>query len=217
MTSCDITPGGRRRTFWTTQPSACGKEKDCGDECGRPGLSAVVPTCDSPSCPCCGQLTDSDGSLTAGEAFNGVATTVCTKSPCEHPRTIANNDYVRSLALNMLMTDARKTDRTCGYRPGAMNGHWSESYITNGGPIGTELRYAPTERSIADSVNTIKAYITATMQKLITYGVALSVEVTAVYKGGNKMAVNIVFTGRSGEKSNVGISGTRMANSWAWD
>lgn len=45
---CAELVGDRRRLFWATQPHACGSLKNCGQECGTPGL-AIVPKGDGAS------------------------------------------------------------------------------------------------------------------------------------------------------------------------
>lgn len=179
---------GRRRIFWSTQPDACGVRPGCVSECGSAGLTLVLPGDDA-------RLVD----------------------PCSKARSIATSEYVRGLALNMLLTDARKHDTECGYLPGAINGHWSETYMSNGKPVGTSLRYLATVSSILDAVAIIKVYAAETLNKLVDYGVASRVDVTASYKGRNQITLDVLITGTDGLTSRVGLSGTRLENSWAWN
>lgn len=185
--ACSTTLADRRRKFWSTQPDVCGTEDDCGYTCGNPGLAIFAP--DPPP----------------GE-----------DDVTKIPRTIATNDYVRGLILNILLTSARKPDIPCGYRAGAIGGFWGDSYRTDGQYSGTMIRYIPTTGSIRDAVSLIRAYAEKDMKKLITYGVATDVTVEATYAGGATVNLDIRVFGRSGDETRVGITAARMANSWVW-
>lgn len=131
-------------------------------------------------------------------------------------RTFATNDWLRGLVLNILMTDAKLPNTSCGYVPGTQGGHWSESFRGDGQVSGTLVRDLPTSSSIAASVAMAKARLTADMAKLIALGVATSVEVVTTYLGGQRISAEIVVVGQSGEKQRVGLSGSRLENSWVW-
>lgn len=195
--TCTIPAITRRRTFWATQPDACGSNEVCGADCGIPGLS----------------FTDTSNCAT------GCQPTVDPScGPFSQPRSIASTDWMRGLIINMLMTDARNPDRACGYRPGAQGGHWSESYIS-GGPsgVGTLMRTAGANGSTSESVNLIRAYAVATLEKLIGRGVASAVDVTAKYIGDGKMSLEIVVSGHGDGDVRVGLSGARLQNGWVWN
>ena len=132
-------------------------------------------------------------------------------------RTFRNNDWVRGLALNILLTDAQKDDTACGHRPGARGGHWSDSYRTDGQKAGTQLRYIPRQKSVQDSVQLIQAYMAASLNKLVAYGVAAMVTVTVKYIGRNTYNADIEIIGQNGQTSRVGIVGNRLENSWVWE
>jgi phage gp46-like protein len=131
-------------------------------------------------------------------------------------RTFANSDYLRGLALNILFTDARKENRPCGYRPGAIGGHWSDSFRDDGKRAGTNLRDIPISYRIADSVKLIQAHMQSSLQKLVGYGVAQSVSVTVRYLGSNVFQSDIEIISADGERARVGVTGSRMENSWVW-
>lgn len=196
----------RRRIFWSTQPTACGIRQGCKDECGSPGLYLTPPT-PCGKCSCC--LNSVDGELLD-------PTQTCITPACSRPRTIATNDWVRGLTINMLMTDARMDPRICGYRPGSLRGHWSESFIQGGAPIGTSMRYVGTLSSITDSIKLVSEHAKYTLQKLVRYGIVLSVEVAVTYKGGNALELVATLNGQGGEIHVIGLTGTRLKNSWAW-
>lgn len=168
-----------QRTFWTTQPDACGSAGSCsiGIECGRPGL---------------GVNSTDDGD------------------------TFVTSDWVRSLALNMLLTDARRRDTRCGYAPGTINGHWSDSFSSNAQPVGSHVRYVDASTSVRDAVLLIKAEVLMTLQKLIDYGIAESVEVEALYQGSGKIAMDIQIFGSAVDPTRIGVTAQRNTNSWAW-
>jgi phage gp46-like protein len=131
-------------------------------------------------------------------------------------RTFANNDYVRGLAINILLTDARKEDRPCGYKPGAIGGHWSDSYRDDRKGSGTNLRDLPLSYTVSESVKLIQAYMQSALQKLVGYGVAQSVAVAVKYAGSNVFQADIDIVSADGESSRVGITGSRIENSWVW-
>jgi phage gp46-like protein len=130
-------------------------------------------------------------------------------------RTFKNDNYVRSLALNIILTNGKKADRACGYRPGARGGHWSESYGDNLN-VGTNLRDIPTTYTIAEAIKLIQANLTTSLHKLVLYGVALSVDVKVKYLGSNVFDAAIDIISQDGLTSRVGITGNRLENSWVW-
>lgn len=134
-------------------------------------------------------------------------------------RSIATDNYVRSLALNILLTDGRRPDAPCGYRPGARGGHWSDSFrpAEYAGTTGSLIATLNAHKSIADALAELKAIVKFDMQKLVAYGIATAVEVDAEYLGNNAAKLNIKIMGFAGETTNVGATLTRVKNSWAWE
>lgn len=131
-------------------------------------------------------------------------------------RTFANNDFVRGLAINILLTDARKESGPCGHHPSAIGGHWSDSYRADGQRAGTNLRDIPISYRVTDTAKLIQAYATAALQKLIAYGVAQTVSVEVKYLGRNMFDLKADITSTDGAVSRVGVTGNRMENSWVW-
>lgn len=130
--------------------------------------------------------------------------------------TFANDDYIRSLALNMLLTDARRRDTPCGTNPGALNGHWSESFISNGKAIGSHVRYVKAGTSVRDAVMLIKAEVQDTLGKLVDYDIAVSVQVDATYQGNGLVYLDIQIFGTAADPTRLGLTAQRTENSWAW-
>lgn len=130
--------------------------------------------------------------------------------------SIVNSDWVRSLALNMLMTDARRRDTRCGYAPGTLNGHWSESFMDGGQPVGTHVRYVSSSSSVRDAMQLIKAEVLATLQKLIDYGVAVEVTVETEYKGSGSIFMQIEIFGTAVDPTRIGVTAQRNNNAWQW-
>lgn len=192
MSACDIATVGRRRTFWTTQPSACGDVAACGTDCSRAGLALqrTVTNC----------------------AEDGT----CGQPPCTFPRSFATNDWVRSLAINILMTDARREPSVCGWSPSAINGHWSESYADGNITFGTDIRYNEANASVQDQGLYLQAKAQASLQKLVSYGVAIEVRVTVAYVGRGRYTMAVAIIGQSGTSANVSLSGSPMENAWVW-
>lgn len=131
-------------------------------------------------------------------------------------RTIEADEYVESLALNMLGTNHRREDTNCGVAPSGIQGHWSETFAGKGYRVGSKLRYLPTAASVNVLVAVAKAAVEETLEKLVALGVASSIEVTAKYAGGAKIAVDAVIYGTTGTHTNVAVSGAVVANEWIW-
>lgn len=134
-------------------------------------------------------------------------------------RSIATDNYVRSLALNILLTAGRRPDAPCGYRPGARGGHWSDSYRAREyqASSGSLIATLNAHKSIADALSELKALVKFDMQKLVAYKVATAVDVAAEYLGNNAAKLTIKIMGFAGETTNVGATLTRVKNSWAWE
>jgi hypothetical protein len=179
---------GRRRIFWTTQQQACGEYVLCGQECSIPGLAYEVNN--QPAI---------DQGLPGEPGY----------------RTIKNDDWLRSLILNILNTRAR-SDLRCP-SPAAVYGHWSESYRSDGLWVGSRLWNAAAKSyiRIADAVKAIEAAIRADMGKLLVLGVADSVEVEATYRGRNSVEVIITAT-KLNARHVLNLSGALATNAWVW-
>lgn len=203
MTLCSISSGtDRRRTFWTTQPGACGSEMSCATDCGTPGLQLTESNCGRASCQCCAPATYIPS---------------CPDAPrAPTPRSFVTTDWLRSLVINILMTNAKLPNTKCGYRPGAQGGHWSESFRTDGQKSGSSIRNLPKSMSVRDSMALARATLKSDLAKLVNMGVAQSVEVSTEYLGSNLMSANIEIVGPDGLGSKVGLTGNRNSNVWAW-
>lgn len=126
-------------------------------------------------------------------------------------------NWIRGLIINMLMTDGRKEDNQCGFRPGSQGGHWSSSYIEVGSSdIGTLIRDIPPTGKVNDHVVLVVAYARATLERLVQRGVALSVDVEGRYAGNGRIDLDLIVNGRQDDETRVGLSGSRMENGWIW-
>jgi phage gp46-like protein len=133
--------------------------------------------------------------------------------------TIATNEWVRSLALNILLTSGRRPDAPCGWRPGVRGGHWSDSFrpAEYAGASGSMVATLNAHKSISDALAELSAFVKFDMQKLVGYGVATRVDVDAEYLGNNRAKVTVKILGFAGEQVSVGASLTRVKNAWAWE
>lgn len=177
MASCSPTRDPRR-SFWTTQPAACGVESDSCASCGEVGLT-----------------------LNCG-AGGGA--------------TFATNDYVRGLALNILLTDGQSPSSECGFPPGSRGGYWADSFRTDNENSGSRFRFADATGSMSQQIALLKSFAQKDLDKLVTYGVVASVKVDIAYRGGNRASMSVVFVGRDGTSSNLGLVGGRLKNGWVW-
>lgn len=205
MSECLTPPAAGLRHFWTTQPNACGQDHGrdaCGNvmECGKPGL--VIRSVYEP-CP------DTRGCYVDPDCRSDVP-------PKLIGATIATNDFVRSLAINIIATDAeRKPVGACGIPIGRRGGYWADAYRTDGLKSGSTLRQLPLTGTMSQLAKLAQQYLQRDLQKLVAYGVASAVNVTATYMGGATIALEAEIKGDMGP-ANVSISGQKLANEWAW-
>lgn len=137
-------------------------------------------------------------------------------------RTIVNDDWIKSLVLNILNTRAR-SDLKCP-SPSATYGHWSESYRDDGLYNGTRL-FNMAEKSytrVADGAKAIGAAIRSDLGKLVILGLAEDVSVEAVYKRRNRVDITITITVKASATGNstnlvLNASGTFAADTWIWN
>lgn len=133
-------------------------------------------------------------------------------------KSFANNDYVRGLALNILLTDGRREATLCGYRPGSRGGHWADSFREDGQKAGSLLRLADTRgQSVSDSIATLQAFAEADLQKLVISNVATQIKVTMAYAGRGKLSMSVEIIGRAGDVTRVGAIGSQLGNAWVWN
>lgn len=207
---CIPPPRSRFNLFWATQPNACPSEVgqctflDPGNDnaCLKPGL--VVNLTYDTSFGECRPAYDGGGGLPEPGA-----------SPVVTGATISNLDYVRGLILNILGTNAAQAKTLCGNNPGQRLGYWLDDI--SGASSGTSIRYVPTNGfTVAQQVQFIQMQAQADMQKLVTYGVAVSVTAAATYVGNNTVALVITAIGENDEMTVVNSTVTKMANAWTW-
>lgn len=184
------TISNRRRRFWATQPDACPDitATVCASDCGQPGL--VLD--EMPADPAAVDQTPF--------------------------RTVSTDEWVRGLAINMLMTDGRRPDRICGYPPRGLGGHWSETFDDGATPgIGTLMFDIDPTASVNETTNLISAFAQATLDRLVDRGVAVRVDVEASYLGGNVFQITADIIGLGNNSARVGVTGERLSNGWVWN
>lgn len=184
--------------FWTTQPDAC--KPDCDENCG-----SSLATCGSQEV--CG--------VNCG--VPGLALIDDYESDREGAKRFVDTEWLRGLMINMLMTDGRKADTACGFRPGSQGGHWSESYMGGDQTVGTLLRDVPSTVRAAEAVALVRAYAQATMDRLVQRGLATKVEVFAEYIGLGRVQLDIIAYGTRGGNARVGFAGERIEHGWTWE
>lgn len=185
--TCYSMPRDRRRVFWATQNKPNPDADTCHVQCGLTGLHMIDP------------VTDKSVILAN-----------------DKPATIQTTEWVRGLALNILGTNGRKPDTACGYKPGSLGGHWSESFAQPGTKVGNLVYSIPQQARVSDYVLLVQEYANSALQKMVTYGVAKQVSVTAKYAGNNEIDLTIDILGSDGNNSNVGVSGRVLENTWMW-
>jgi hypothetical protein len=133
-------------------------------------------------------------------------------------KSFATNDWVRGLLLNIFCTEARKIPTDCGTVPGQQGGHWSESY-GDGTYIGTRLYGGQNIviKSISDAIKLLTAAVKTDAYKLVTYGVATSVDVKSKYLGNLKVEMEILIVGPNLSEGRVNLRAQRIKNQWVWE
>lgn len=71
-------------------------------------------------------------------------------------------------------------------------------------------------KSFREALIILKAKVSKDAYKLVTYGVATSVEVETKYLGNNRVSVDITVTGPDIVEGVVNLNAERIANSWVW-
>lgn len=195
MATCVSAPDDRRRPFWTWQPAACGTASNgCDDDCGVPGLE-----------------------LQDGRCFDGCGRPACAgDGPIE--KTIATNDYVRSLILGTLLTRGRKPDQPCGRRPGEGGGHWSDTFRRGNARTGSRLYYGPPASARAAEIAAwLKSVVALDLAYLTADGLVTAIKVAVSYAGGGQFEATISWTEPAGGSGVVGIAGGRVGKAWIWN
>lgn len=131
-------------------------------------------------------------------------------------RTILNTDWMNSLILNILNTRAR-SDLKCP-APGAVYGHWSESYREDTLYIGAKFWNAAEKKyaRVEDGARAIGAVIEADLNKLIQMKVAVAVSVKAQYIDMNQVGVEILVTSAANINTKINLTGAIVVGGWEW-
>lgn len=131
-------------------------------------------------------------------------------------RTIATEDWIRSLVLNILNTRAR-TDLRCP-TPAGTFGHWSENYRDDNLYIGTRV-YNVAEKSyirVLDGVKAIGSAVRSDVGKLVIMGLADDVEVEVIYRGRSRVDIIVTVIARSIRRT-VNLTGMYSSDTWVWN
>lgn len=131
-------------------------------------------------------------------------------------RTIATNDWLRSLIINILSTRGRQENQDCGHAIGAQGGHWSDSFRKDGQQAGNLIYTVGMKRSYTEAALAVAARVQADMHKLVLNNVVKSIDVVAEYIGGGRMSLKFEVRLPTGETSRVGLTGERSQNAWMW-
>jgi phage gp46-like protein len=129
---------------------------------------------------------------------------------------IDTSNWVVGLAMNIILTDAKKPDTECGWYPGTRGGHWSDSFRNDGRGSGSSIRFLKTSCSVGEMAAEVQNALQHDLSKLVVYGVARSIKVTAKYAGKNTVDANVEILGENGQSVRVGVSAQRIKNSWVW-
>jgi len=205
-TYCVPLPRSRFHKFWATQINACPSEASdptCFDPasldtCASPGL-VLIPQYD----PTWQERNWQGGSFAeCGPEIIGA--------------TISTDKWVRGLILNILGTNAQQAKSICGNRPGQKGGYWLDD--VSGAKSGSSIRYIPTTGyTINQQVTYVQQQCAADLNKLITYGVANSVNVVATYAGLQTIQLIITVIGVDDETTVVNSTMAKIANAWVWN
>jgi phage gp46-like protein len=132
-------------------------------------------------------------------------------------RSIDNTGWLASLIVTILLTDGRSLNDDCNKQVAFKGGHWSESFRTDGLPIGTDLRRVPSQTSVANYVEEIRARAEAALGKLVVLNIASSITVNVKYNGNNVFYLDIESKTNEGLLVKLGLNGTRLTDAFAWN
>lgn len=177
----------RRRLFWSTQPDGCRTLPSCGADCAVPGIVW--------------DETDPVAGADDQRPF----------------RSFSTDDWIRGYVLNLLMTQGRRVDTSCGYNPRGAGGHWSSSFIDDGpSDIGTLMFDVDNTQDVNSTLNLIVAFAQSTLDRMVERGVAVRVEVTGEYSGSNRFTIFAEVYGLGNQSARVNLTGERLSNGWVW-
>jgi phage gp46-like protein len=187
MFNCNPQLNARRKSFWTTQQ--CKTVDICGRDCGNFGIKYTTKQTD------CAQGCDNT-------VQNGCA------APKE--RSLATDNFIKSLLINILMTDGQRPDDECGFAAGSRGGHWSNSYRANAQTIGSNIRSVKAGKTTAANVLALQVEAQKIANKIVSYGVVKSAIATVKYLGGMVYSLDIKYETFNNESSNVGFVGNSI-------
>lgn len=126
------------------------------------------------------------------------------------------SDYIRSLVINILFTQAEGKSSLCGEKPSMRGGHWSTSFT--GIDVGTNLDFETSAYSI-DQVEALgKSTIKTSLNRLIDYGIATNIEVNSFIDDND--VINFQINVYSFDNRNHRILLNRnesVRNIWVWN
>ncbi len=130
--------------------------------------------------------------------------------------TIDVANYVRSLALSILMTDNRRTTHHCPARPGRRGGHWADCLRGDGRASGSTIRDLPVGCNVQETLQHIRTALREDLNKMVVWGVASEIDVEADYDGGGSFTATALIRAFH-ENITVGVRGARLAGAWIWE
>lgn len=203
---CIPPPRSRFRKFWATQLNACPSEDadpNCADPNGLLRCEGAGLQLQYQYDPCFQELNWKGGTFSqCGQNVTGA--------------TISTDNWVAGLMINILGTNAQQAKSICGNRPGQKGGYWLDDI--SGAKSGSSIRYIPTTGyTVNQQVEYVRQTALVDMNKLITYGVAKSVAVSAKYLGRQTIGLIITAVGVDDITTVVNSSITKISNAWVWN
>lgn len=129
---------------------------------------------------------------------------------------LGTDNYLKTLVLNILFTEAEHLPAVCGLTPGNRGGHWSTTFTEV--DVGTNLNLETFKLSSKQYVTAITNIMQNSLQKLIDYKVANSVDVSSIITHCNKITMQINIIGIKNDEHRILLTNNDVTkNMWVWD
>lgn len=128
---------------------------------------------------------------------------------------LGTDNYLKTLVLNILFTEAEQPPTTCGVVPGNRGGHWSTTFT--GVDVGTRLNLDTFNLSAKQYITAITNIMQNSLQKLVDYKVANKVDVNSTISTCNKITMLINIIGIKNDEHRVVLTNSDATkNMWVW-
>ena len=130
--------------------------------------------------------------------------------------TIDTSNYVRSLALAILLTDNTVETPLCPIKPGLRGGHWADCYRGDNRQSGSTIRDIETQCSVAQARSFLRSAVSEDLGKMVLWGIVSEVIVEVEYIGGNIFEITAELVAYQ-QNITVTANAKRLDGAWIWE